>query len=76
MRRLPVRISEPGSTRGKRRLDETMPMTSDTIITNSDQITTISRDVRNEYDIMTYRGGLLMEGWGPISYSDYMTQVN
>ena len=47
---------------GKQRLDETTPVTSDAIIANSDPVPTISRDVRNECDIMIYRKGLLMEG--------------
>ena len=49
----------------KQRLDETIPVTSDAINTNSNQVPTISRDMRNECDIMTYRGGLLIEGWAP-----------
>ena len=49
----------------KRRLDETIYVTSDTIIANSDQVPTISRDVRNECDIMTYNGGPTYGRLGP-----------
>ena len=38
-------------------LDGTTPMMSDAITANSDPVTTILRDVRNEVDIVTYRGG-------------------
>ena len=38
-------------------LAETTPMMSDAITTNSDPVTTILRDVKNEFDIVTYRGG-------------------
>ena len=38
-------------------LAETTPMMSDAITANSDPVTTILRDVKNEFDIVTYRGG-------------------
>ena len=38
-------------------LDGTTPMMSDAITANSDPVPTILRDVRNEVNIVTYRGG-------------------